>query len=186
MVSEKHGSSGTVHNVRSHAHTRAFNRAVSNLVGFGEVSADELMHGATASTTHDRHPQASTYQPRVQRAAERTPASTNSTSDAAAEPKTVTGEIQSIECRSGETNGKPWELFIVKMNDGTSAATFQNDVYEMAASCESRGVTVEMYCTPKPMRQGDKYQNWTLVSLNETRETPSTNTDELTAEDIPF
>lgn len=29
------------HNVRSHAHTRAFNRAVSNLVGFGEVSAEE-------------------------------------------------------------------------------------------------------------------------------------------------
>ena len=28
------------HNVRSHAHTRAFNRAVSNLVGFGEVSAE--------------------------------------------------------------------------------------------------------------------------------------------------
>lgn len=32
----------TEHNVRSHAHTRAFNRAVSNLVGFGEVSAEEL------------------------------------------------------------------------------------------------------------------------------------------------
>jgi hypothetical protein len=32
----------TVHNVRSHAHTRAFNRAVSNLVGFGEVSAEEM------------------------------------------------------------------------------------------------------------------------------------------------
>jgi len=32
----------TVHNVRGHAHTRAFNRAVSNLVGFGEVSADEI------------------------------------------------------------------------------------------------------------------------------------------------
>jgi hypothetical protein len=30
------------HNVRSHAHTRAFNRAVSNLVGFGEVSAEEI------------------------------------------------------------------------------------------------------------------------------------------------
>src|SRR4029450_3343421 len=30
------------HNVRSHAHTRAFNRAVSNLVGFGEVSAEEV------------------------------------------------------------------------------------------------------------------------------------------------
>jgi hypothetical protein len=32
----------TEHNVRSHAHTRAFNRAVSNLVGFGEVSAEEV------------------------------------------------------------------------------------------------------------------------------------------------
>jgi len=30
------------HNVRSHAHTRAFNRAVSNLVGFGEVSGEEI------------------------------------------------------------------------------------------------------------------------------------------------
>ena len=39
------------HNVRSHAHTRAFNRAVSNLVGFGEVSAEEIErdeHGSPA------------------------------------------------------------------------------------------------------------------------------------------
>ena len=34
----------TEHNVRAHAHTRAFNRAVSNLVGFGEVSAEEVDH----------------------------------------------------------------------------------------------------------------------------------------------
>lgn len=32
----------TVHNVRAHAYTRAYNRAVSNLVGFGEVSAEEI------------------------------------------------------------------------------------------------------------------------------------------------
>ena len=32
----------TEHNCRSHAHTRAFNRSVSNLVGFGEVSAEEV------------------------------------------------------------------------------------------------------------------------------------------------
>lgn len=32
----------SVHNIRAHAHTRAFNRAVSNLVGFGEVSAEEV------------------------------------------------------------------------------------------------------------------------------------------------
>lgn len=39
---EKTERMDTEHNVRSHAHTRAFNRAVSNLVGFGEVSAEEL------------------------------------------------------------------------------------------------------------------------------------------------
>jgi len=32
----------TEHNVRSHAHTRAKNRAISDLVGFGEVSAEEM------------------------------------------------------------------------------------------------------------------------------------------------
>lgn len=42
MASEKHGAMGTVHNVRAHAHTRAKNRAIADLVGFGEVSADEL------------------------------------------------------------------------------------------------------------------------------------------------
>lgn len=41
--SQKKGwSEATVHNVRSMAHTRAFARAVSNLVGFGEVSAEEI------------------------------------------------------------------------------------------------------------------------------------------------
>lgn len=42
MATEKAERQRTVHNVRSHAHTRAFNRAVSNLVGFGEVSAEEV------------------------------------------------------------------------------------------------------------------------------------------------
>lgn len=46
MASEKtysgDASQATEHNIRSHAHTRAFNRAVSNLVGFGEVSAEEM------------------------------------------------------------------------------------------------------------------------------------------------
>lgn len=41
---EKRGNQATEHNIRSHAHTRAFNRAVSNAVGFGEVSAEEVVH----------------------------------------------------------------------------------------------------------------------------------------------
>lgn len=42
FASEKQRNTDTVHNVRSHAHSRAFNRAISNLVGFGEVSAEEV------------------------------------------------------------------------------------------------------------------------------------------------
>ena len=48
FASEKPGSQATVHNVRAHAHTRSYNRAVSNLVGFGEVSAEEMMDDTPA------------------------------------------------------------------------------------------------------------------------------------------
>jgi hypothetical protein len=43
MASEKSKGrmTATLHNVKSHASTRGFNRAVANLVGFGEVSAEE-------------------------------------------------------------------------------------------------------------------------------------------------
>lgn len=37
------GYPNTVHNVRATAETRAFNRAVSNLVGGGDVSAEEIV-----------------------------------------------------------------------------------------------------------------------------------------------
>lgn len=47
-MDEKHGAMATVHNVRAHAHTRAYNRAVSNLVGFGEVSAEEMLQEQTS------------------------------------------------------------------------------------------------------------------------------------------
>jgi hypothetical protein len=41
-ASEKSGSMCSLHNIRAHALTRAKNRAISDLVGFGEVSAEEL------------------------------------------------------------------------------------------------------------------------------------------------
>jgi hypothetical protein len=44
-ATEKHGNMATLHNIRAHACTRAKNRAISDLVGFGEVSADELGAG---------------------------------------------------------------------------------------------------------------------------------------------
>ncbi len=42
MASEKDPGSRSLHNVRAHAMTRAACRAVSNLVGFGEISASEI------------------------------------------------------------------------------------------------------------------------------------------------
>lgn len=42
--------SATEHNVRSHANTRAYNRAVSNLVAFGEVSAEEVDRGSESQS----------------------------------------------------------------------------------------------------------------------------------------
>ncbi len=44
-------ANATVHNLRSHAHTRAKNRAISDLVGFGEVSAEEVPHDPPAQRT---------------------------------------------------------------------------------------------------------------------------------------
>lgn len=41
-ASEKKGAARTLHNIHAHALTRATNRAISNLVGFGEVSAEEV------------------------------------------------------------------------------------------------------------------------------------------------
>jgi hypothetical protein len=40
---EKPGKQATTHNIRSHADTRAKNRAILELVGFGEVSAEEIL-----------------------------------------------------------------------------------------------------------------------------------------------
>lgn len=42
FASEKSGPSSKVHDVRAHAKTRATNRAIADLVAFGEVSYDEL------------------------------------------------------------------------------------------------------------------------------------------------
>ena len=66
MASEKVDRDGnptamqTVHNVRAHAHTRAKNRAIADLVGFGEVSADELGPDAYHDAAPQQRPKAAT------------------------------------------------------------------------------------------------------------------------------
>jgi hypothetical protein len=48
FASEKARNQDSIHNVRAHAATRAINRAISNLVGFGEVSARQRSAPAPA------------------------------------------------------------------------------------------------------------------------------------------
>jgi hypothetical protein len=67
MASEKSGNMATYHNVRAHAHTRGFNRAVSNLVGFGEVSFDELTDEAKGYSPRPAAPAAAAPAPAQKR-----------------------------------------------------------------------------------------------------------------------
>jgi len=63
-ASEKSGRMLTLHNVRAHACTRAKNRAISDLVGFGEVSAEELRGGQW----DDQTPKSAPHRPAAARA----------------------------------------------------------------------------------------------------------------------
>lgn len=47
------GRMNTIHNTRTTAETRAFNRAVSNLVGGGEVSAEEITSEEASQTSQN-------------------------------------------------------------------------------------------------------------------------------------
>ena len=65
FASEKQGGARTVHNVRAHSHTRGYNRSVSNLVGFGEVSADELGADSFRAQSPSGAPQAQPQEGRM-------------------------------------------------------------------------------------------------------------------------
>ena len=95
----------TEHNIRSHAHTRAMNRAISNLVGFGEVSAEEV--------ERDEHPAATV---------EKRPARPGGAV-----------YVTKVEEKTGTSKqGKPWTLFTVHFDDGTAAGTFDRGLAERA------------------------------------------------------
>lgn len=108
----------TEHNVRSHAHTRAFNRAVSNLVGFGEVSAEEVErdeHGETAPA-EPTNPDGST-------------------------------KITKVEEIAGKTKGgKAFVRFVVTCADGRSGSTFDAKLAAEAKYLHAAGaVTVPRF-----------------------------------------
>jgi hypothetical protein len=158
MASEKFGDGATVHNVRSHAHTRAFNRATSNLVGFGEVSADELgsasgPSGAVRSSAMPspsaRGQQASTGNGRGQGA-----------KSGGGDSFIVESDIADVFTKDGTGKKGPWKMYIIKLASGESGSTFKEDLGQHAESCASRGVKV----SASFVRNGE-YTN--LVGLDE-------------------
>lgn len=99
----------TEHNVRSHAHTRAFNRAVSNLVGFGEVSAEEV--GGVGD--HDADP------------------------PKAADGSLLVKSVAVVH--GGPPGGRGWTRYDVTFDSGERAATFTASVGQLAEqACENK------------------------------------------------
>ena len=101
----------TEHNCRSHAHTRAFNRSVSNLVGFGEVSAEEVErdeHGSDTAPVEKR-----------------------------ADGSALVTEISS---KTGTSKaGKAWTMYLVTFDDGRSGSTFDESLAKMATDAKAAG-----------------------------------------------
>ena len=120
----------TEHNCRSHAHTRAFNRSVSNLVGFGEVSAEEVERDEHGSEV-----------PVVERRADGSVLVT--------EVSTKTGKNKT---------GKPWTMYAITFDDGTSGSTFDEPLAKVAADAKATGALV----VPVLEQKG---QYWNLVGL---------------------
>lgn len=157
MASEKRGGQATVHNVRSHAHTRAFNRAVSNLVGFGEVSAEEVERDEPVV-------EAKVVPQPVKSAPAVAPADAIPFDDEQEPTQTEPPEgfvtVKSVTDKPGETNGKPWMLYIVKFSDGREASTFDGPLSISAKAAMASKAPVIPTLMP-----GKKAGSWNLMNL---------------------
>ena len=168
MASEKPEKMATVHNVRAHAHTRAFTRATSNLVAFGEVGADECQEA-----DYDDAPY-SAEQPAAEQ-----PAPSQQTTQDLADGKVRVTDV--FAAKSGKNSQGAWTLWVVKFSDGRSGTTFTDDLKNYAESCLKREVEVR-----PTLDETDKGVN--VTKLEEVQEAPvkEQKVEEITAEDIPF
>lgn len=103
----------TEHNIRAHAHTRAANRAISNLVGFGEVSAEEVERDepeANATTVPVR-------------------------ADGSA-------LVAGVETKTGEGARGSWTMYLVRFDDGREGSTFNAGLAAGAVDAQKDGALV--------------------------------------------
>jgi hypothetical protein len=135
---EKSDGQDTEHNVRSHAHTRAFNRAVSNLVGFGEVSAEEMRHerASTPATSAELTPPAD---------ARRHPSEPNGGGTSATLPPgthagSLIRKVEETLMTSGKRQGQP--KWFVHFEDGIKASTIDKLMADRARVFKETGTRV--------------------------------------------
>jgi hypothetical protein len=123
MATEKAERQRSIHNVRSHAHTRAFNRAVSNLVGFGEVSAEEVERDGHDSpvvvqtAVHAGRASVGSEPPELF-------PEDNTPIEGTVEPPEGFTTVKNVTEKHGEGAKGPWTLYIVSFTNGKSGSTF--------------------------------------------------------------
>jgi hypothetical protein len=127
----------TEHNVRSHAHTRAYNRAVSNLVGFGEVSAEEAV-----GREEDGHGEEAQSVGAGQTAAAQQAAAGGAAASAPS-GEAGTTKVKKVFVKTGQkTTGGEWTRYDVHFADGRKGSTFSTKDGELAQKACAAGSLV--------------------------------------------
>jgi hypothetical protein len=163
------GIGGTEHNVRAHAHTRATNRAISNLVAFGEVSAEELETTGGAKRQWKAKPVAAAA-----------PVASKATLDDHDGAERITDVTAARQLSNGTT---VWKITSTRRR----YTCLDDDVAACAETAVSRGCTVELEWEEKatkprngqPGKPFNALKAVTLVEDTVALEMP-------TADDIPF
>jgi hypothetical protein len=194
MASEKFGGGDTVHNVRSHANTRAFNRAVSNLVGFGEVSADEM---PIVSTPAVAKPKPKPKSKQIQKPKAKPKEQPTAKLDVNAEPE----YIESVTFKRELGNDR--RLYHFQTNHRRYTC-IDNNVTAMVESALEKECPVEMIYEEKKTKKvpGKEQGSYNALSACNHMQLPTPTADvesiaddvevdadaitEVTAEDIPF
>ncbi len=136
----------TEHNVRSHANTRAYNRAVSNLVGFGEVSAEEVEreeHGAREESSEPRRAGSGRSEGASQGGAA-------ASQPAEGQPAGAT-KVKNVKISTGKNARGDWTKYWIQFEDGRSASTFSKTDGEHAQRAKDSGAHV----IPDIKKEGD-------------------------------
>ena len=131
------GIGGTEHNVRAHAHTRATNRAISNLVAFGEVSAEELETGVAVKR-----------EPKPVKAAPVTTTLGRPTLDEHDAPERITEVKAARQLSSGQT---VWKI----TSSRRMYTCLDDDVSACAQTAVDRECTVELQWEQKTTKPRD-------------------------------